>query len=72
MGFKLINPWVRCMAIKDFKWTNNNGKWNPESVPMGEGTVNFDEYFRLVKKYNVSGPVSVHFEYPPLNVLIRR
>jgi sugar phosphate isomerase/epimerase len=64
-GFKLINPWVRCMAIKDFKWTNNNGKWNPESVPMGDGTVNFDEYFRLVKKYNVSGPVSVHYEYPP-------
>lgn len=64
-GFKLINPWVRCMAIKDFKWTNTNGKWNPESVPLGEGTVNFDEYFRLVKKYNVPGPVSVHYEYPP-------
>jgi len=64
-GFKLINPWVKCMDIKDFKWTNNNGKWNPESVPIGEGTVNFDEYFRLVKKYNVSGPMSVHFEYPP-------
>jgi hypothetical protein len=27
--------------------------------------VNFDEYFTLVKKFNVPGPVSVHFEYPP-------
>jgi len=43
------------MDIKDFKWINNNGKWNPESVPIGEGTVNFDEYFKFVKKYNVPG-----------------
>ena len=64
-GFKLINPWVKCMDIKDFKWTLNNAKWNPESVPIGEGMVNFDEYFKLVKRYNVPGPVSVHFEYPP-------
>jgi len=64
-GFKLISPWVKCTDIKDFKWTSNNGKWNPESVPIGDGTVNFDEYFKMVKKYNVSGPMSVHFEYPP-------
>ena len=64
-GFKLINPWVKCIDIKDFKWTLNNGKWNPESVPIGEGMVNFDEYFKLVKRYNVPGPISVHFEYPP-------
>ena len=65
IGFKLISPWIKCTDIKDFKWTNNNGRWNPESVPIGEGMVNFDEYFKLVKKYNVSGPISVHYEYPP-------
>jgi L-ribulose-5-phosphate 3-epimerase len=64
-GFKLIIPWVRCSDIKDFKWSQTRGKWNPESVPIGEGMVNFDEYFKLVKKYNVPGPMSIHLEYPP-------
>ncbi len=64
-GFKLIIPWIKCTDIKDFKWSQTNGKWSPESVPIGEGMVNFDEYFKLVKKYNVPGPMSVHFEYPP-------
>jgi L-ribulose-5-phosphate 3-epimerase len=64
-GFRLVSPWVKCTDIKDFKWSQTNGKWAPESVPIGEGMVNFDEYFKLVKKYNVSGPVSIHLEYPP-------
>ena len=65
-GLKLIAPWVRCTDIKDFKWSQAaNGRWNPESVPLGRGMVNFDEYFRLVKKIGISGPISIHLEYPP-------
>jgi len=65
-GLKLIAPWVRCTDIKDFIWTQGeNGKWNPQSVPVGKGMVNFDEYFRIVRSYNIGGPVSIHLEYPP-------
>lgn len=64
-GFKLIFPWIKCTDIKDFKWSQTKGKWDPESVPIGEGMVNFDEYFKLVKKFNVPGPMSIHLEYPP-------
>lgn len=65
-GLKLIAPWVKCTDIKDFKWTQaGNGRWNPESVPLGNGMVNFEEYFRIVKSYNITGPVSIHLEYPP-------
>jgi L-ribulose-5-phosphate 3-epimerase len=64
-GLKLILPWVKCTDIKDFKWSQNNGRWNPESVPIGEGMVNFDEYFKIVKKANITGPMSIHLEYPP-------
>jgi L-ribulose-5-phosphate 3-epimerase len=64
-GFRLIMPWVKCTDIKDFKWSQTNGKWGPETVPMGDGMVNFDTYFKMVKKYNVPGPMSVHLEYPP-------
>jgi L-ribulose-5-phosphate 3-epimerase len=64
-GFRLIMPWVKCTDIKDFKWSQTNGKWGPETVPIGDGIVNFDQYFKLVKKFNVPGPISVHLEYPP-------
>jgi sugar phosphate isomerase/epimerase len=64
-GFRLIIPWIRCTDLKDFKWSQKDGKWQPESVPIGTGMVNFDEYFQIVKNYNIPGPVSIHLEYPP-------
>ncbi len=65
VNLKLIAPWIRCTDIKDFKWIKSENGWNPVSVPLGEGMVRFDEYFDLVKKLNIPGPVSLHLEYPP-------
>jgi len=64
-GLKLIMPWIRCTDIKDFKWSNNNGRWVPETVPLGEGMVNFDDYFKIIRSSKFRGPVSLHLEYPP-------
>ncbi|MGD0582754.1 MAG: sugar phosphate isomerase/epimerase family protein [Bacteroidales bacterium] len=64
-GLKLIAQWIKCTDIKDFKWIETDRKWNPVSVPLGDGIVNFDEYFTLIKTLNISGPMSLHFEYPP-------
>lgn len=64
-GFKVIAPWIRCNAIKDFTWSMENGKWAVKNVPLGEGVVNFDEFFSLLKEYNIPGPFSLHLEYPP-------
>lgn len=65
-GLKLIAPWIKCTDLKDFKWSQDSrGRWAPESVPIGTGMVNFDEYFRIVKNFNIGGPVSIHLEYPP-------
>jgi sugar phosphate isomerase/epimerase len=64
-GLKLIAPWIKCTDIKDFKWEETNGKWNTVSVPLGEGMVDFDDYFRIIRSKNITGPMSLHFEYPP-------
>ncbi len=34
------------------------------NVPIGEGMVDFDKYFKLLKKYRLNPPVSLHLEYP--------
>lgn len=65
LGLQLLAPWIKCTDIKDFKWSQSGGKWAAESVPLGEGMVDFDRYFKLVRKLKLSGPISVHLEYPP-------
>ena len=64
LGFKLLYKYVKFTAIKDFKWVQEDGKWLARHVPLTEGMVDFPAYFKLVKKYAVAGPISMHFEYP--------
>ena len=64
VGLKLISPFIRSIDIKDFKWIEKEGKIRSESVPLGQGMVNFKQYLNLLKNYNIRVPVSVHYEYP--------
>ena len=64
LGFKHIKPQINSLVVKDFKWIQkDDGKWKRKYVPMGEGMVNFDKYFKLLKKHNIDLPVSLHVEY---------
>ena len=65
VALKLLAPWIKCTDAKDFKWEQTPGKAAIENVPIGEGVVNFDAYFKLMKELNLGGPISVHLEYPP-------
>ncbi len=62
-GLKLLHPNIKVIVLKDFKWGKVNGKWRAINVPIGDGMVDFDKYFRLLKKYKLKPPVSLHLEY---------
>lgn len=64
VGLRLISPWVRSIDIKDFKWVEKDGKVRSETVPLGEGMVDFTRYFSLIREYKLNVPVSIHYEYP--------
>jgi L-ribulose-5-phosphate 3-epimerase len=64
VGLKLISPFIRTLDIKDFQWAKKDGRWSSESVPLGEGMVDYGKYLGLIKKYNLTCPVSIHYEYP--------
>ena len=64
LGFDLLQKHTKIIAIKDFVWGEEDGKWKPVNVPLGKGMVDFDSYFQLYKKYNITGPISLHYEYP--------
>jgi len=63
IGLKIIRPYIRSIVIKDFKWTEKDGKSKTKSVPLGDGTVEFKKYFSLLKQYGVEVPVSLHCEH---------
>ena len=64
LGMELLKDHIKCMAIKDFIWSQQDGRWRIKNVPVGEGMVDFGEYFKLVKAYQITGPISLHIEYP--------
>jgi len=64
LGLRLIKPFIKSIVIKDFKWGIVDGKWKPVNTPLGEGMVDFNRYFSLLKKYKINVPISLHLEYP--------
>jgi len=62
-GLKLLKPYIKTIVLKDCKWEKINGVWKVVNVPIGEGMVNFDSYFKLLKMYNLMPPISLHLEY---------
>jgi len=64
IDLQLIAPYIRTLVIKDHKWGQVDGKWTIINTPVGEGMVDFERFFRMVKEMNLGGPVTMHFEYP--------
>lgn len=63
IGFELIKPHINSLVIKDYKWEKVNGEWQMIYTPLGEGMIDFHYYFSLLKKQNISVPISLHAEY---------
>ena len=64
IGMKLLAPWIGTTDIKDFVWKkNSDGKWKVKNVPLGEGMVDLNQYFKLYKSFNIQAPASIHYEY---------
>lgn len=62
-GLKLINPFISSLAVKDFYWHKKQEKWVPTVVPVGEGMIDFNFYFELLKRYKIICPITMHYEY---------
>jgi len=63
LGLELIKEHLNSLVIKDFKWVEVDGKWKRKYMPLGEGMVDFDRYFKFLKKHQIHLPISMHYEY---------
>jgi sugar phosphate isomerase/epimerase len=64
LGLKLLKSYIRTMDIKDYIWSKNEKGWRAETVPLGEGMVDFKKFFSLLKQHQIQGPFSLHYEFP--------
>jgi L-ribulose-5-phosphate 3-epimerase len=64
VGMRLLASHIKTLAIKDYTWKTVKGKPQAVTVPLGEGMVNWDLFFKTVKELNISGPITLHVEYP--------
>lgn len=64
---RLLMPYMQGVAVKDFLWkANAKGVWRPGWCALGDGMVNFRQFFRMLKEAKFAGPLQVHMEYPEL------
>jgi sugar phosphate isomerase/epimerase len=66
---RLLAPYVKMMAVKDFVWEKDKPKW----VPLGEGIVPVTEFLKIFREQtDFAGPISLHFEYrvEPRNAML--
>ncbi len=65
LNFQRISPRLKMIAIKDYVWEKDKNGWRTRWCPLGEGLVNWPEFFRMLVKFPFPGPLSVHIEYDP-------
>ena len=63
-GLRLVQSQIKTIKVKDFTWENETGKPIIKDVPIGEGAVDFRNYFKLLKQYKINPPATMDMEYP--------
>lgn len=63
IGLELLKDYIHTTVVKDFKWVGNGNQLKVQNCPIGEGVVDFHDYFKLVEKHQIRGPISLHFPY---------
>ncbi|MCB1120794.1 MAG: TIM barrel protein [Verrucomicrobiae bacterium] len=63
MGVGWLEKYISTIVIKDFAWSEKDGKNVVVDTPVGEGIVDFIAYFKLLRKLGIHPVVSLHAEY---------
>ncbi len=63
LGLKLLQPYIKTLDLKDFIYAKTAKGWAVENVPVGEGAVDFKDYFDAISELKIDAPSTLHAEY---------
>jgi L-ribulose-5-phosphate 3-epimerase len=63
IALRMAAPRIKMVALKDFFWAREQGKWKMKMCPMGEGMVQWSKVFSILAAARFTGPLSLHLEY---------
>lgn len=66
-AMQLLAEKIGSLAIKDFTWDVSEGQSKVKKLPLGEGIVDFDLFFKNLKTFDVVAPMTLHVEHALLN-----
>jgi sugar phosphate isomerase/epimerase len=69
IALRLALPRLKMLAVKDFYWEKTAGKWTMRMCPLGQGMVDWPKVFSTLAAAKFTGPVSLHCEYKPDDIL---
>ena len=64
VNLRLLAGSINTLAVKDFRWARQGAAWETENCPLGQGMVDLPGFAAMRKRHGLSGPISIHFEYP--------
>ena len=64
VNLRLLAGSINTLAVKDFRWARQGSGWETENCPLGQGMVDLSGFAGMLKQHGISGPISIHFEYP--------
>lgn len=65
LNFQRLSPRLTMVALKDYVWEKTKDGWQSRWCPLGQGMVNWTEFFWMLSKVPFAGPLSLHIEYDP-------
>jgi L-ribulose-5-phosphate 3-epimerase len=63
IALSLAAPRIKMIAVKDSYWEKSSKGWRQVNCPLGQGMVDWKDYFNTLRQANFHGPISLHLEY---------
>lgn len=65
LNLQRVSSRLKMIALKDVVWEKGAKGWQSRWCPLGQGMVDWTEFFQILAKLSFNGPISVHIEYDP-------
>jgi sugar phosphate isomerase/epimerase len=66
---RLAMPKLKAVTVRDFTWNKDGGVWKASPCPLGEGMVDWRQFFAALARVRFVGPITIEVRYQPKDEL---